>query len=222
MSKIVSDAHLWLSVVGAADPPAIPITSIDATGAQLVLTVGATTLAADDMAVLSGTNDPYLDGQAFRVASATATTVTLADADPTKLGTPKPTAGSLTPFSKAGAVGLLTACMATVTVAGQAPASIQLDDMCGSETKLGDAKPPTITFQGFSDKDSEGYKNLWRASVTDPKPVVWALIDYTDEGGYIFGPLQVGEISITAATNQGLQFNGTGTFTEIPTYSWTH
>lgn len=218
MSKIKSDAHLYLSIVGAADPAPSSITSI-ASAAGKVTVTATNSLANGAFALIDGTGNAYLDGQAWRVENASATKFDLADADDVKSG--GATGGTFLPFDLAGATPeLLSACMASITVAGQAPDSIAMDDMCGSTTVLGDAKPPQITFSGFSDKDSEGYKNLWRASITDPKPTVWALIDFTDGGGYIFGPAQVGEISITATTNQGLQFNGSATFTEVPTYSW--
>jgi hypothetical protein len=53
-----------------------------------------------------------------------------------------------------------------------------------------------------------------------PKPTVAILIDFGSGGGYIAGPGQIGEITITAGVNAGLQFSGTGVFTEVPTYSW--
>lgn len=218
MSKIKSDAHLYLSEVGVADPAPTAITSIAFAGGVVTVT-GDNTLTDGDFVQIDATGNAYLDGQAFRVVNSSAAKFDLADADATRAT--GASNGTFLPFTLAGATPtMLSACMATITVAGQAPDSIAMDDMCGSTTVLGDAKPPTITFSGFSDKDSEGYKNLWRASIADPKPTVWALIDFTDEGGYIFGPAQVGEISITATTNQGLQFNGSATFTEVPTYSW--
>jgi len=218
MSKIKSDAHLYLSVVGAADPTPVTITSIATTGGKVTITA-TNDLAPGAFALVDGTANAYLDGHAWRVENTSPSGFDLADADSAKAT--GATGGTFIPFDLAGTTPeLLTACMASITVAGQAPDSIAMDDMCGSTTLLGDAKPPQITFSGFSDKDSEGYKNLWRASTTDPKPTVWALIDFSDGGGYIFGPAQVGEISITATTNQGLQFNGSATFTEVPTYSW--
>jgi len=216
MSKIKSDAHIFLTVVGAADAAPVAITSWSTAGPVVV--TATNTLAEGDFARIAGSGSAAVDGYAWRVTNPTATDFELADADPALIGTP--VAGTFQPYTKVGTGAMLTACMASITVAGQEPDSIAMDDMCGSNTVLGDAKPPTLTFQGFSDAASEGYKNLWRASIADPKPTVWCLVDFTDAGGYIFGPVQVGAISITGATSQGLQFNGTGTFTEVPTYSW--
>ena len=110
--------------------------------------------------------------------------------------------------------------MVSITVAGVPPDSIQMDDMCGSDTVLGSPKPPTFTYTGFVDKDSLGFKNLMQASLESPKTERWMLVDYTVGGGYIFGPVEIGEVTVTAQTAQGLQFSGTGVFKEMPTYSW--
>jgi len=85
---------------------------------------------------------------------------------------------------------------------------------------LGSTKPPTFSFSGFVNKAEPGFKNLVAASLEDPKQTHVVLIDYTDAGGYIIGPGQIGEITITAQTAQGLQYSGSGVFTEVPTYSW--
>jgi hypothetical protein len=95
-----------------------------------------------------------------------------------------------------------------------------MDDMCGSTTVLGSPKPPTFTFTGFVDAESPGFRNLMQASLESPKTPRWMLIDYTTGGGYIFGPVEIAEVTITAQTAQGLQFSGSGVFTEMPTYSW--
>jgi hypothetical protein len=221
MSKIKSNAHLYLSDVGDPTPASVPVTAITITDPVTVTTtVAAGALVDGDFAVLAGTGSTYLDGHAFRVASVTPTSFECPDAHGPSIGAAAPTAGNYTPYPLAGSVALLSACMATITLTGQAPDSIVMDDMCSNMTALGSAKPPTFTFQGWNDQDSEGYRNLWRSSVYDPKPVVQCLIDYGADGGYVFGPAQIGEITITAANAQGLQFSGAGVFTEIPTYSW--
>jgi len=220
MAKIKSNAHLYVSLVGAADPVATTITTI--TKAKPPLVTPATmppNLASGDFVLFTGTTEPLLDGFAFRIQNKLATTFELADIDGTKF-TAAVNKGSFQAFNLTGATAMLSACMATVTVTGTAADTINLDDMCSAQTLYGDAKPPTFSYSGFVDKASPGFGNLVDASVNIPKPNVWVLIDYTNNGGYIFGPAQIGEITITASTNQGLQFSGTGTFTAMPTYSW--
>src|SRR6185295_10618449 len=168
-------------------------------------------LASGDFVVVDGTGEPLIDGHSFRVAALGATTFELDDIDGTKFAAAVAT-GTVTPYTVIGADAMLSACMSQITVTGQAPDSISLDDMCSNTTVLGEAKPPNFTFTGFVDAESEGYRNLIRASVADPKPTVWVLVDMTEEGGYIFGPAQIGEITITAAAKAGLQFSGAGIF----------
>jgi hypothetical protein len=183
-------------------------------------------LAADgDLAKFAGTGEVALDGKAFRIANLDVTTPAaptfeLLDFDGTKLTAAVGALGTVQIFQKAGDLALLEVCMVTITVAGVPPDAIQMDDMCGSTTVLGSPKPPTFTFTGFVDKDSPGFANLMQASLESPKTLRYMLVDYTVGGGYIFGPVEIGEITITAQTAQGLQFSGTGVFTEMPTYSW--
>jgi hypothetical protein len=92
--------------------------------------------------------------------------------------------------------------------------------MCTSTTVLGTPKPPTFQFTGWVDQDSAGFKNLIQASLESPKTTRYMLIDFGTAGGYIFGPVEIGAISVTAGVNAGLAFSGSGVFTEVPTYSW--
>lgn len=226
MAKIKSDAHLYLTETGAAAPAPVDVTSITK-ATPAVVTLGAAVPAgtADgDMIEFADTGEPLLDGHAFRIAAldvstAAAPTLELLDFDGTRL-TAAVATGTGTVYNKAGTDALLEACLVNITVAGVAPDSIQMDDMCDSTTVLGSPKPPTFTFSGFTNKESAGFKNLIQASLESPKQKRYMLIDYTNEGGYIFGPVEIGEITITAQTAQGLQFSGSGLFTEVPTYSW--
>ena len=221
MSKIKSDAHIYLTPVDAAAPATHALSGITSATPPVVTSTAALPagMAAGDFVVLDGTGEGYLDGDGFRVANLVGLTFALDYADGSRI-TPAVTQGNYALYSKNGTGAMLSACMASITVTGQAPDSITMDDMCGTSTVLGDAKPPTFTFSGFSDQDSEGYQNLWRAATETPKPTVWALFDFGADGGYIFGPVQIGEMTVTAQTNQGLQFSGAGVFTEMPTYSW--
>jgi hypothetical protein len=221
MAKIKSNAHLYLSDTGDPAPATVPVTGVSITDPVTVTTtVAAGALVDGDAVIMNGTGSSYLDGHAFRVANVMTTSFELPDAHGPSVGATAPTTGTYTPYTLQGNLGLLSACMATITLTGQAPDSIVMDDMCGNLTVLGNAKPPTFTFQGFNDAASEGYRNLWRASTIDPKVTVQCYIDYTTQGGYVFGPAQIGELTITAANAQGLQFSGAGVFTQIPTYSW--
>ena len=116
---------------------------------------------------------------------------------------------------------LLHACVATVTVAGQAP---ELDQSrryvrraprCSAHRSRRRSNSP-----GWVDNESLGFSNLVQASLESPKTERWLLIDYGTEGGYIFGPVEIGEMTITAGVNAGLAYSGSGMFTEMPTYSW--
>lgn len=221
MAKIKSNAHLWISDVSAGTVPT-PVNVTSITKATPPLVTPATMpagLANGDVVKFSATGVSYLDGHAFRIAALDATSFTLPDAESSDIPAAVST-GSFITYQKAGADALLEACMAQITVAGQAPDSINLDDMCSFTTILGDNKPPTFTFNGFVDQESAGFENLIEASITTPKPTVAILIDFGPEGGYIAGPGQIGEVTVTAGVNQGLQFSGAGVFTEVPTYSW--
>jgi hypothetical protein len=227
MAKIKSDAHLYLTETGDPAPTPIAITSITNTAAAVVTLAAALPAGAvnGDLIMFAGTGEPLLDGYAFRIANIDSTvpaapTLELLDFDGTRLTAAVGAVGTGQIFQKAGDPALLEVCMVSITVAGVPPDSIQMDDMCGSETVLGSPKPPTFTFSGFVDKDQPGWKNLMQASLESPKTERWMLIDYTVGGGYIFGPVEIGEITITAQTAQGLQFSGTGVFKEMPTYSW--
>ncbi|HXD04885.1 MAG TPA: hypothetical protein VN680_02470 [Burkholderiaceae bacterium] len=227
MAKIKSDAHLYLTETG--DPAPSPVALASVTNADPALVTLAAAMPADaadgDIAKFAGTGQVLLDGKAFRIAALDTTTTPgsptfeLLDFDGTRLSAAV-AAGTVQIFQKAGDLALLEVCMVTITVAGVPPDAIQMDDMCGSTTVLGSPKPPTFTFTGFVDKDSPGFANLMQASLESPKTLRYMLVDYTVGGGYIFGPVEIGEITITAQTAQGLQFSGTGVFTEMPTYSW--
>jgi hypothetical protein len=227
MAKIKSDAHLYLTETGDPAPTPVALTSVTNTK-PAIATLGAA-MPADaangDLVKFAGTGEPLLDGYAFRIAnlditSPVAPTFELLDFDGTRLAAAVGVGGTVQIFQKAGDLALLEVCMVSITVAGVPPDSIQMDDMCGSETVLGSPKPPTFSYSGFVDKDSLGFKNLMQASIESPKTERWMLIDYTVGGGYIFGPVEIGEVTITAQTAQGLQFSGTGVFKEMPTYSW--
>jgi hypothetical protein len=233
MSKIRSDAKLYLTQTGAPAPVAKGITSI--TKALPSVETFATAVAglkAGSIVVNTTPAEVLLNGKAFRVANpgGAGTTAELESFDGTKLGAAVGVIANgaivynTTEVAIAPPLGvdLLCACVATVTVAGQAPDSLNLDDMCTSTTVLGSPKPPTFQFTGWVDKDSPGFQNLIEASLESPKPAPPRnlLIDFGTAGGYIFGPVEIGEISITAGVNAGLAFSGSGVFTAMPTYSW--
>ena len=227
MAKMKSDAHLWLSEVGDAAPVPVNITSVTKANPSVVTlaAAGPAGMAIGDFVEINGTAEAKLDTHSFRIAAVdvsvpAAPKLTLADFDGTKLTAAVAAKGTATVYTKAGTAGLIPACLVNITVAGVAPDSIQMDDMCDSTTVLGSPKPPTFSFSGFVKKTDPGFKNLVAASLEDPKLTHVVLVDYTDLGGYIIGPGQVGEVTITAQTAQGLQFSGTGVFTEVPTYSW--
>lgn len=221
MAKIKSNAHLWVSLVGAVAPTPVALTSVTKAKPAVVTPASMPAgLANGDFVAFDATAEPMLDGYAFRIQNKTATTFELVDIDGTKFAAAVAAKGTVTPYTKAGAGAMLEACMAQITVAGQAPDTLNLDDMCSTMTILGDNKPPTFTFNGFVDKDSPGFANLMDASLATPKPTVEILIDFGATGGYIMGPAMIGEVTVTAGVGQGLQFSGSGVFTKVPTYSW--
>jgi hypothetical protein len=221
MAKVKSNAHLYLSDVSAGSTPTpTNVTSITKASPPVV---SAATLPAGiangDVVKFSGTGVPYLDGHAFRIGAKTTNSFTLPDVESGDIPAAVST-GSFVSYQKAGTDALLEACMAQITVTGQAPDSINLDDMCTTTTILGDNKPPVFSFNGFVDQTSPGFENLVEASIMTPKPTVAILIDYGADAGYIAGPGQIGEMTVTAGVGAGLQFSGAGVFTEVPTYSW--
>jgi hypothetical protein len=211
--KIVSDkTAIWLT--DGALPAGVAITSVSVAAPPLV-TVPATAAFLDlDLAKPVGTGRVDLDGKYFQIDVVTGTTLELEGA----------AAGAAV-----GALGTLQvlqmdstfkkACQSTVTLNGQDPDSVDLSDMCDSSTKLGDPKPPTVSFTGFVNSEDDGFKNLIRASLESPKTERVLLLLYPD-GEYVCGPAEIGAISVSAARGQGLSYSGTATFTEVPTYSW--
>jgi len=228
MARIKSDAHMYLTETGDAAPAPVNITSVTKATPTVATLAAALPAAAavGDMVKFTGTGQAALDGKTFRISVIDVTVpaapkLTLADFDGmTKLTVAVGAVGTVQIFQKAGTLALLEVCMVTITIAGVPPDSIAMDDMCGSTTVLGSPKPPTFSYTGFVDKDLPGFKNLMQASLESPKQLRYMLIDYSAGGGYIFGPVEIGEITITAQTAQGLQFSGSGVFTEMPTYSW--
>jgi len=233
MAKIRSDAKLYLTQTGAPAPDTQDLTSITKANPCVVTFAAAVTGMVDgSMCSFAGTDETLLDGKTFRLTTigGGGTTAVLDGFDGTKLSaavtalTDAATVYNKTEVAVDPVTGndLLCACVATVTVAGQAPDSLNLDDMCTSTTVLGAPKPPTLQFTGWVDKDAPGFQNLIEASLESPKPSPPRnlLIDFGTAGGWIFGPVEIGEISITAGVNAGLAFSGSGVFTAMPTYSW--
>jgi len=225
MAKIRSDAHLYLSQTGNDQPTPAALVSVTKADPCVATFASAPAGMVDgSMCVFEGTGDPLLDGKAFRLTDVSGANATLDDFDGTRLaiavaaGTG--TVYNLTEVASSGDGDLLEACMATITVAGQAPDSLNLDDMCSSTVVLGAPKPPTFQFTGWIDNESDGFKNLVQASLESPKTERYMLIDYGDAGGWIFGQVEIGEITVTAGVNAGLSFSGSGVFKELPTYSW--
>jgi hypothetical protein len=224
MAKIRSDAKLYLTPTGVAAPPAdVNITSV--TKANPCVLTAASAIGAATFATFEGTGEALLDGKTFRLVNIAGSAGTLEGFDGTQLGAAVASgAGKVVQLWEVSdtdpAADLLCACLATVTIAGQEPDALNLDDMCTSTTVLGTPKPPTFQFTGWVDQDSAGFKNLIQASLESPKTTRYMLIDFGTAGGYIFGPVEIGAISVTAGVNAGLAFSGSGVFTEVPTYSW--
>lgn len=221
--KIRSDAHFYLS--DGTTPTGTVVTFTGATAANpMVLTAAAVPpeVVVGGFLSLAGVTpaDAKLEGASLRVTAVTGTEVTV-DYDNT--GGAALTAAEGTYYSKGhdASFDLIEACMANVTITGQAPDSIDMDDMCGTATVLGAPKPPAFTFSGFVDAESEGFANLVRASLESPKLPRTLLIDFGPDGGYIVGPVEIGELTVTAGVGTGLQFSGAGVFKEVPFYSWT-
>jgi hypothetical protein len=223
MAKVKSNAHLYLSPKGY-DPTApanqLAITSVTAAMPAVVTATAALPAGMNegDLVALEGTGAADLDGTAWRAVNLDATGMTFELEGSDRTG--ETAVGAVGTFQVFNDANLIEACLANITVSGQAPDSISMDDMCGTATVLGDAKPPTFTFTGFVDNESPGFKNLIRAGLESPKSPRVLLIDYGATVGYIFGPAEIGEVTVTAAVGGGLQFSGSGVFTEVPTYSW--
>jgi len=213
MAKIVSDkTAIWLT--DGTLPTPVAVTSVS-TAAPPIVTVPATAAFLDmDLAKPIGTGRVDLDGKYFQIDVISGTTLELERA----------VAGAAV-----GAVGTLQvlqmdttfkkACQSTVTLNGQDPDEVDLSDMCDAMTKLGDPKPPTVSFTGFINSEDDGFKNMIRASLESPKTARVLMLLFPD-GEYIVGPAEIGSISVSAARSQGLSYSGTATFTEVPTYSW--
>jgi hypothetical protein len=217
-----SNAQLYLSPASYTPADATnqqAVTSITAAKPAIVTATNTITDLADgDLALFAGTGASDLDGKAWRVAAVdtVAKTFELVESDRTG-ATAVGAAGTFEPY---GDGNLIHACEANVTVTGQAPDSISLDDMCGTMTVLGDAKPDTFSFTGWVDNADAGFRNLIRASKENPKTKRVLLIDYGPDVGYVIGPAEIGETTVTAAVGAGLQYSGSGVFTAPPTFSW--
>lgn len=222
MAKIVSDqTAIWLTDADAVAPAAAPISAVSSAAPPVVtMTTLPAGMVNGDMVLVAGTGNPDLDGKYFTVGSVgtPANSFTLVGMDTT--GDTAATAGTITPYNLGGASPeFLKACQSTITLNGQEPDSVDLSDMCDAMTKLGDPKPPTVSFTGFVNSEDEGFKNMIEASLESPKSDRLLMLLFPD-GEYIVGPAEVGAISVSAARGQGLQYSGTATYTEVPTYSW--
>jgi len=222
VAKIVSDqTAIWLTDADVTAPAPVAITSVSAAAPAVVtMTTLPTGLADMDFVLVEDTGNPDLDGKYFQADSVgtPANTFQLAGTDTT--GDAAMTTGTITPYNLAGSSPeFLKACQSTITLNGQDPDSVDLSDMCDAMTKLGDPKPPTVSFTGFVDSEDEGFKNMIEASLESPKADRLLALIFPD-GEYIVGPAEVGAISVSAARGQGLTYSGTATYTEVPTYSW--
>jgi len=224
MSKLVSDKTAIFLTDGTL-PTGVDVVSIsNTTPAVVSVASGALTtmeLADGDQVLVQGTGEPRLDDKFFAVSAVgdTADSFTLNDTDLVDLAAPI-TVGTVAPYNMSGSSPeFFKACESSVTLNGQEPDNVDLSDMCESEKKLGDAKPPTVSFTGFVNSEDEGFKNIIRASLESPKTPRVLSIVYPD-GEYVTGPAEIGAISVAAARGQGLTYSGTATYVKVPTYSW--
>ena len=214
MSKIVSDKTAIYLTDGGTLPVAVNIVAIS-TASPAVVQVASTAGITDlDPILVEGSGRADLDGKWWQADLVDGTHVALLASE---AGAAVGAVGTIQALAM-GTV-LIKACESTVTLNGQDPDSVNLDDMCDSSTKLGDPKPPTMSFTGFVNREEEGFRNIIRASLESPKATRVGMILYPD-AEYVIGEIEIGAISVSAAKGQGLSYSGTGTFTEVPTYSW--
>jgi hypothetical protein len=222
VAKIVSDqTAIWLTDADVAAPTPAAITGVTSANPAVVsMTTLPAGLVNGDLVLLDGTGNPDIDGKYFTASSVgtPANSFTLVGMDTT--GDTAMTAGTAAVYNLGGDdPEFLKACQSTITLNGQEPDSVDLSDMCDAMTKLGDPKPPTVSFTGFVNSEDEGFKNMIQASLESPKSDRLLMLLFPD-GEYIVGPAEVGAISVSAARGQGLSYSGTATYTEVPTYSW--
>jgi len=214
MSKIVSDKTAIYLTDGSTLPVALAVVAITNVAPPVVQVADSSTITDLDPILVTGTGRADLDGKWWLADVIDATHVALTGASAGAA------VGALGTIQALGiADELIKACESTVTLNGQDPDSVNLDDMCDATTKLGDPKPPTMSFTGFVNREEEGFRNLIRASLESPKATRVGMILYPD-AEFVIGQIEIGAISVSAAKGQGLSYSGSGTFTSVPTYSW--
>lgn len=159
MAKYVQKGKaVWLSTKPA--PAGVSITA--ATKAEPAVLTVANTLKAGDIVRVEQTGLSELDGKAFEVESATATEITLLNADTTSsVGTFNATNAKA--YFYTHAAGMVETCFSSFDVQREAAATIAAATFCGTDSLAGQPGGTTINVAGFDDPESDGLKELIRA-----------------------------------------------------------
>lgn len=208
---------VWISKAPA--PSGVAITA--ATKADPCVITVNNTAAVGDIVRIEGTGMATLDGRAFEIAVATATSITI------NVDTSGEAAAATTgqAYFYAEDSELVCVCLNSFGVTREAGATITAATFCGTDTLTGQPGAKTVEFGGFDDPESDGMRELIKAQDDgEPRVMVYVYPAAASSTGasykLILPSVVIAGFNGPVATADGAAtFSGTGTVNGRPTYT---
>ena len=199
---------IWMENVGVTTTDTVPTAITKAKPAEVTV-VSTTGMADGQVVTLSGTDYPELDGLIFIVDKLTSTSFELIGSDTSKTAA---AALGATPKAMAYTTADMTIlCLSGIDISPGSPNTIDISTFCKPGASLpGNATPGSMTFNGFTDINANGYKELLAAEADGKARML--KIDVPNNG-YLVGKVNVGSVS------WGVPLEGSTTYSFTATMS---
>lgn len=209
MSRILTKgSKFYLADASAAKLDLVP-TAISNAAPAVVTVADASGVSAGDYVYLAGTGFPELDGKAWPVGTADATTFSLVGSDTSS------STGSLagTPTATVTTKSTMTQiCLESITLDAPSVSNIDLSDFCESKTLPGSVQLGGVTFRCWVD-DATNRKAqlaaLEQAAADQLEREM--LIEMPNSKGYVVGTVAIGSVSPGIERESAYDFTVQGT-----------
>jgi hypothetical protein len=201
---------------------AVPFTQI--TNAKTpVVTMDADALAEvdnGDVIAFDNTGVGTLDNGSFVVKDKSSTGFTLSGADLSSLTAPV-TSGTMLVYdmvtTEGQGAGMLEFCLASFDYSVDPGSTIDVSTTCASASLAGEPSSGTISFTGYMDNESLGFKEFMKAN-TDGAPRIIELVFPNNLGYILFPEVTINSFSWNVALNNAVAISGGGVANQVPVY----